>query len=201
MALADEPGLHKESAKLFNWVRDAADEPKQKLSRQTDRAVTITATNGRGDTVLGSIEIKKGTVVLSTNSRKRAARGEMLIAAALRGLVGEPVREEVTADQLLMERRSRPRKSPTQVPPEQARAIIHAHLDQHYGKTLDEPLPALGGISPREAARSEVSRAKFVDWLKDMENHAAKAGDSADPMASYDFGWIWSDLGVAELRV
>jgi hypothetical protein len=39
-----------------------------------------------------------------------------------------------------------------------------------------------------------------VDWLKDMENRAARASDCIDPMACYDFGWIWQELGVAESR-
>ncbi len=134
----------------------------------------------------------------------RAAGGEALIAAALPALVGQPAREEITAEDVLAEKKRRPargrRKPGAEVPPEQARAVIHDYLDRHYRKTLDEPIPALGGLSPREAAQSMAGRAKVVDWLKDMENHAAKTGGAADPMASYDFGWIWRDLGVAELR-
>jgi hypothetical protein len=66
---------------------------------------------------------------------------------------------------------------------------------------LDRPLPALGNVSPREAVRTATGRAKVVDWLKDMENHAAKADRGGAPIASYDFSWIWRELGVAEHRV
>ncbi len=87
------------------------------------------------------------------------------------------------------------------VPPEVARPLIHAHLDRHYVKILDEPLPVLGHVSPREAARTDAGRSKVVDWLKDMENHVARTGDGTDPMADYDFGWIWRELGITEKRV
>jgi hypothetical protein len=33
-----------------------------------------------------------------------------------------------------------------------------------------------------------------------MENRTAKAGESNPAMASYSFDWIWTELGVAELR-
>ena len=78
--------------------------------------------------------------------------------------------------------------------------MVHAHLDQHYRKTLDKPLPVLGNISPRDAARCDNGRSKLVDWLKEIENHAARAGNGSDPMASYDFAWIWRELGIGHMR-
>ena len=108
----------------------------------------------------------------------------------------------MTAAQMLAEQSpSRKPGTSIKVSPEVARPLIHAHLDRHYGKILDEPLPVLGYVSPREAARSDAGRSKVVDWLKDMENHVARSGDGDDPMADYDFGWIWRELGVAEKRV
>ncbi|HKX23552.1 MAG TPA: hypothetical protein VJM81_09790, partial [Rhizorhapis sp.] len=65
--------------------------------------------------------------------------------------------------------------------------------------TLDEPVPALGHKSPRALARTKAGRGKVADWLKYIENSAAKAG-IADPMASYDFTWMWEELGLIELR-
>ena len=39
--------------------------------------------------------------------------------------------------------------------------------------------------------------AKVVDWLKTLENHTA---NSSNEMATYNLGWLWTELGVNELR-
>ena len=39
------------------------------------------------------------------------------------------------------------------LPPDEERQIVHAAMEQHYRRQLDEPIPALGDISPRQAAR------------------------------------------------
>ena len=80
-----------------------------------------------------------------------------------------------------------------EIAPNPARAIVHAGLDRHYGQTLDEPTLPLGDLTPRHAARSKADRAKIVEWLKTMDNRTAKAGKGDDPMAGYDFGWIWRE--------
>jgi hypothetical protein len=38
-----------------------------------------------------------------------------------------------------------------------------------------------------------------ADWLKYIENGAAKSGPG-DPMATYDFTWMWDQLGLIDLR-
>ena len=68
---------------------------------------------------------------------------------------------------------------------------VHAQLDQ--------PIPGLGNISPRKAAKSKTGRKKLVAWLKRLENQNA-GHDTDDPMASYDTEWIWEELGVSNLR-
>ena len=75
--------------------------------------------------------------------------------------------------------------------------LIKVNIGIHV--TLDEPVPALGHKSPRALARTKAGRGKVADWLKYIENSAAKAG-IADPMASYDFTWMWEELGLIELR-
>jgi hypothetical protein len=47
------------------------------------------------------------------------------------------------------------------------------HLDRHYRETLGLPLPALGGKSPRKAARTPAGRKKVIEWLKYLENRSA----------------------------
>ena len=201
-ALTRVTDLTEAGTKAFNWVSAKGAEPGQPSRDDGKRSVTLSAMSSTGETLLGSIEIKRDAVVLCTNSRERATAGEAMVGNALVGLAGEPTREEMTAAEMLAERNPGRKPGPnTKVSPEVSRPLIHAHLDRHYGKILDEPLPVLGHVSPRQAARSDAGRSKVVDWLKDMENHVARAGDGTDPMADYDFGWIWRELGVAEKRV
>ena len=84
--------------------------------------------------------------------------------------------------------------------PQDMERIVHAMLDREYAKALDEPVPMLGDKTPRALARTKAGRAKVAEWLKVLENGTAKARDLADPMASYDFTWMWSTLGMADLR-
>ena len=85
------------------------------------------------------------------------------------------------------------------IPPEEAARIIHAHLDKHYRRTLDEPMPMLDGKTLRQAAASTEGRAQAIDWLKQLENseqhRAAQQGDKP-----YDTAWIWRELGIEAPR-
>ncbi|WP_442872964.1 hypothetical protein [Aurantimonas sp. C2-3-R2] len=73
-------------------------------------------------------------------------------------------------------------------------------LDRQYRSILDEPVGMLGNKSPRAAAKSKAGREKVAEWLKYLENQSARSHDPIDPMASYDFTWIWRELMVEDLR-
>lgn len=77
--------------------------------------------------------------------------------------------------------------------------MVSQALEDHYRRILDEPIPALGNRSPRSAAKTPKGREKVVAWLKRVENHGAGL-DASDPMAGYDFGLMWRELGVEHLR-
>ena len=79
-------------------------------------------------------------------------------------------------------------------------AIIHDSLDWHYRDLLDQPIPMLGNKSPRAAVRTAKGRIKVVDWLKTLENRAAKSAGRSAEIANYSFSWLWTELGVAEPR-
>lgn len=59
-------------------------------------------------------------------------------------------------------------------------------LDDHYRRVLDQPVPTLGGRSPRAAARTAKGREEVAAWLKTLENHAAHRPPD-DPIGRYDF--------------
>ena len=71
-------------------------------------------------------------------------------------------------------------------------------LTDHFRKTLDEPIPALGNQTPRKAVKTAKGRKKVIAWLKMLENKSAQQRPE-DPMGAYDFTWL-RELGVGDER-
>lgn len=156
-------------------------------------------TQMEGATVLGSLELKGKTLVVTVNSAERAAKVQTLIGAAAGDLLRAPLTTIRTVEQMRADqRRDGPSDAPDEIPPEIARQLMRDHLDKHYRETLDAPIPALGGKSPRQAVRTSAGREKVIDWLKMLENRSAGHGEG--PIAEYDFGWMWVELGLQEHR-
>jgi hypothetical protein len=130
--------------------------------------------------VLSNLEIKARRLSLTANSEARAIRGQALLAGALGGLVRAPMVGRTDLEQSMAEARQRP-PQPSGVPPDVERQVISQALEDHYRRILDEPIPALGGRSPRSAAKTAKGRKKAVAWLKMLENHGARH-DPDDPM-------------------
>ncbi|WP_114964902.1 hypothetical protein [Alkalilacustris brevis] len=186
-------GLIPEGPKFWNWLsarkpRDGKATGGMMLETEMDRA-----------TVLGSMELKGKALLATVNSAQRALRVESLIIKAAGHLLKRPLTTIRTIDQLRGEKgRDGPRGEANEIPPEIARKVMQDHLDQHYRETLDAPILALGGMSPRQAVRSAAGRRKVIDWLKMLENRSAKHDDAA--ISEYDFGWMWAELGLEGYR-
>jgi hypothetical protein len=117
-----------------------------------------------------------------------------LLEQILGPLIGAPQTEIQTVDQIRATRGNQENSADT-VPPEVATPIVHGVLDQAYRAALDEPVGMLGDISPRAAVQTLSGRDKVADWLKYLENQSATGDDPGNPMATYDFGWMWRELG------
>ncbi len=198
-ALNRAPELDAASKTFWNWL-----EPKNATSKRrkvdASRALGFVTTMGDGSIVLGTLELKSKTIELCVNSESRADRGHKMLEPLLDGLVGAPLVERQTLEQAFSKHREHGTSSAVpELPPEEQRIIIHDAMDQHYRAQLDQPVPALGNISPRKAAKSKKGRDKLVAWLKRLENQTARH-DPDDPMASYDVTWIWDELNVSDRR-
>jgi hypothetical protein len=200
MALSRCPALRQETTTFWNWFGPR--KPAKARSRQkgTSKPLTFATTLDDGSLVLGGLELKGKTLVLSVNSQGRSDQGRVLLTELLGGLVGEPLVEMQTLDRVMASRRESPPPPKLDLTEDERRTIIHQSLDRHYREMLDQPAPILGNKSPRAAARTAKGRAKVVDWLKMLENHAAKSVGRNDDMATYDFAWLWAELGLNELR-
>jgi hypothetical protein len=198
LALSRCPELRQASATFWNWTGPQPSAKTLGAQKQPLKSQTFTTTLDDGS-VLGNVELKDNALILSVNSQARAERGRVLLSEVLDGLVAQPLVEIQTLEQCMATRDPAPPPR-LNLSEQERRTIIHDGLDRHYRDLLDQPIPALGNKSPRAAARTANGRAKVVDWLKTLENHTAKFAGSNEEMATYDFSWLWTELGVNELR-
>jgi hypothetical protein len=163
------------------------------------KSLTLETWTEDGGPVLGDVRLDDKIVVLSANSRRRSERGCALLSGILGERVGSPSIKTEWVEQVMALRAS---AMPNQldIPDQEHRAIVHDYMDRHYRDVLDQPVPMLGGETPRAAVKTDSGRIKVVEWLKMMENQTAKSADPNTPMANYSFGWLWTELGLSELR-
>jgi hypothetical protein len=183
----------------WNWISREKPAAASRAGEQPQRSLRFETWHDSGALVLGNVELKDKAVVLSVNSRQRSDNGRALLSEILGRRVDQPsIKAESVEEIMASSAAAEPQE--LDIPEEQRCAIIHDQLDRHYRSVLDEPVPMLGGETPRAAVKTDGGRIKVAEWLKMMENRTAKSGDHNSAMASYSFTWLWAELGVNELR-
>ncbi len=194
--LVTRPEFRQASDMFWNWISIENPATKQ---QDEGKSLKIESTLDDGVLSLGGLELENNVLVLTVNSEQRWELGQALLAEVLGDRLGPPVLMTQTVEQFMASPRDRT-PEPPDISREERRAIVHGYLDRHYRKLLDEPVPMLGGESPRGAAKTAGGRIKVVNWLKMAENATAKSADSDGDMASYSFAWLWEELGLSDLR-
>ena len=95
-------------------------------------AQTFVTTLDDGSLVLGNIELKDRSLMLSANSKTRAEKGRALLSEHLGELVGQPLVEMQTVEQLLASRDTRPSPPPADLSPKDQRG----HCPRNIGQAL-----------------------------------------------------------------
>jgi hypothetical protein len=191
------PALQRETAHFWNWLGTKPTPGKKGTGRM---AWGVTMEDGTP--VLGNLELKGRALNLSVTSAERAERGVALITQTLGDMVGAPLTEIETVEQAMAARQEgRTSSEPApDIPVEVATPLVHGMLDRQYRTLLNESVPMLGDKTPRQCARSKAGRDQLAVWLKHLENLSGRQLDPDDPMATYDFAWMWQELGIEELR-
>lgn len=185
-------------AKVWDWLGERPNGVE--MDGDMVSGVVAEAIRPDGRIILGHVELEGRTLILTTNSVSRADRATAMLRETLGDRILEPAVRIETLDDLAGQAPSDLDDEDVDIPPEIAASLVHRLLDGQYRRTLDEPVPMLGGLSPRAASASHDTRARVADWLKYLENQAGKTQVRDDPMASYDFTWMWRELGIENLR-
>lgn len=172
----------------------AALEGHPSLERQDDGSFTWLQPAESYARILGTFVIGAGRLTLETISESRADQGRKLVEQ----LLGDAVRFRVTSHENFEHTLARPPRdepeSASTLPPELEREVVAQFYDQHYHSWPDVPLPALGGRTPRKAAKLRTVRPKLEALLRQMENHTDRDRLAGRPAA--DLAWLWAELGL-----
>ena len=189
--------LEPASDTFWNWLAPVT---KNRKPRTTKGGQAFVTTMEDGTPVFANVELVGRKLIVEVNSAARAEQAITHMREWLGDCVSTPMTEIRTMAQFMADDAARaPQEEPLDIPPDEMERIVHDMLTREYTKTLDEAVPALGNKTPRALARTKAGRAKVADWLKYIENGAAKSG-VGEPMATYDFTWMWQELGIIGLR-
>jgi hypothetical protein len=177
------------------------------LERGEGETWTWSGPNAKGElTVLGALRLADGSLALACNSVERGTRGRALLeaigAAAVRhrATVHEDVHAKtqamLTAIALGQERPPSERDRPDALPVEVADALAAQHYGMHYRAWVDEPVPAVDGLTPRAAAKRPDLRERVIELLYGLEGMYERALREGQP--AYDPSWMWAELGLED---
>ena len=146
-----------------------------RLKRATIEWLRPGAEGSTGHLQLGHLTLDGRNLVVEVNSTERARRIRMEIEERL-GTGVTFVSDVVTSVERALDR-TRPtgkdrREEKELLADPEVRAKVEEMARDHYARWLDEPVPALGGKTPREAARSKTGRAKLEALLEDFERRS-----------------------------
>ena len=143
---------------------------------------------------LGILRIEGARAIFEATSRARGDRCRQWLESLAGTAVSHRATSYETVAQALKRAADMPKRPQTEIPPEIEAEIIQEMQDRHYRAWLDQPVPALSGRTPREAAQSRTLRPVLRDLLRELDNHTERA--RAQGRFAYDSGWLWSALGL-----
>lgn len=140
--------------------------------------------------ILGSVRLERNRLILEAKGEKRFAIGKERLERVLAGLVRHREDKVKTLEEMLEEYADVEPEEPTsEIPPEVKQALLKEHLDQHYQKWLDTPLPALNGRTPKKAIKTKEGLRLVENLLRSIEYHH-------QTRMEYDTSWIRKELGL-----
>ncbi len=148
------------------------------------------------NTILGRVIVARGRVRVETNSLRRADALRAAIEANLGDMIRHRLREETNTAHLLEEMAAGGSTSVgsgrEEAQPPEVVAMLRQFREKHMHGWIDESIPALDGLTPREAARIPRALEKLEVLIKELE-----LSESRVPAAEQiDLSWLRIELGL-----
>jgi hypothetical protein len=147
--------------------------------------------------VYGHVQTGGGHLRLEAQSRTRLELGRGLLEAHAARLLKHQGDSIQTLDEFKLRVAAGELSLPPEpVPTEREREILLQMKAKHYATWPDDPLPALGGKTARQAVKSKSGRQAVLELIRDMEHHEAREAKSGQ--AAFDFTLLRKTLGLEE---
>ena len=146
---------------------------------------------GSGHTVIGSVRVQDGALRIESNSVERADALRERVEQTCSGLLRH--RGRVHEDPLTALDRAPPQAGQEiDIPEAQLDEILLVHKQQHYANWLDEPIPALGNKTPRQAVRGKSGRRRVISLINELGDLEA----SVPAGQRFDMAALKQELGL-----
>lgn len=145
--------------------------------------------------LLGEVRLLGSRLRLQCLSRERLKAGKRFLSGLLGGLVRHRI-DDFRHPEALRHGRILTGLEAAEPLPADVASIVHQFLQNYYRRWVDEPVPALGGRSPRQACASREGRLQVVELLKFLENMEEKKKRAGQPFIEVNL--IRRELGLPE---
>jgi hypothetical protein len=146
---------------------------------------------------MGHITVKKERLILEANSEKRIQRGRKLLEKHLgkfihfqQTLIESP---EQKLKSLPKREKEEDQISPDLLNSPEITEKIQQMVQGHWESWFDEPIPALGHKTPREAAKTADGRERLEILLLQYERHNSEIVDN---LFKADVSYLRAELGL-----
>jgi len=150
---------------------------------------------GGGKTIYGNLEIKRSRLTLETNSKKRLEQGKKLILKGLGDAIVHKADSYQDPMDAIKSHKGKPTHKPKDtIPMDVKQEVYNKFMKDHCERWLRDKIPALDGMTPMEAIKTEAGREKVRNLLKLFENSEERNKSESQPY--YDLAWMWERLGL-----
>jgi hypothetical protein len=173
-ALARQPDIEGNREKGWVWLEEAPPEQMFRRSR------------------LGLNPGKADRLEVFARTRSRAEQGAAWLQEVAGHALGRRTRELVDPVAAFEQRAAGTARPAAPSPPIQLPQAIHQELYRHWA---DQPVPALGGLTPRQAVRSASGRKEVIELLKEYELSDERL-TRKQGLAPASWRFLWDQLGL-----
>lgn len=195
-----------EGAYYYSWLRKGGSKALEKEMSSSFRHDD----ESQGVGTIGNITLSPDKMIIEVFSKQKFKFAKKMVSKYFKGQVSlqnelvvdmaKQIAGRIDGEGELRNKPSleKPAREPKALPIEIERKIIKDFHKRHYEKFIDEQIPALDNMTPREAAKDPKMRPRLISLMKqhlkgiDIQNKEKDLG--------LDINWILDELGLIELK-